>query len=225
MRKVALIIFFISAIGTVASEALSLQLGYLVSKPLIMLSLTTFYFLSVPPMARSRSAIMAMVCSFAGDIFLMKEDFFIAGLISFLLAHVFYIFTYRQHQSEESENALAGLQRIRLAFPVILAASGLVIILFPALADLKIPVIIYAAVLAAMVLNALFRFGKTSSVSFWLVFIGAVLFMASDSILAINKFLEPLPDAGIYIMLSYCAAQFLIVTGLIKHPQSEFSQA
>jgi uncharacterized membrane protein YhhN len=62
---------------------------------------------------------------------------------------------------------------------------------------MKIPVLIYAAVLTGMVLVALFRFGKTSSSSFALVFGGAILFMISDSLIAINKFLEPLPMAGI----------------------------
>ena len=44
---------------------------------------------------------------------------------------------------------------------------------------------------------------------------GALMFVLSDSLLAINKFLEPLPYAGISIMLTYCAAQYFIVTGFI----------
>jgi uncharacterized membrane protein YhhN len=110
------------------------------------------------------------------------------------------------------------LQRVRLAFPIVLAGTGLVVILYSKLGDLQIPVIVYAAVITTMVLTALFRYGRTSNSSFWQVFIGAVLFMISDSILAINKFLDPITNAGLYIMITYVAAQFLIVHGILKHP-------
>jgi uncharacterized membrane protein YhhN len=225
MKKIGLLIFLLSTLCVLISDSISVSWLYLISKPLIVPSLLLYYFMNVQAEDRSRSAILALVFSFVGDTLLMNPDYFIGGLIAFLIAHILFVFTYRQHQFEETENALAGLQRIRLAFPIILAATGLIIILFPALNDLKIPVIVYAVVLAIMVLSALFRFGRTSSQSFWLVFTGAALFMISDSILAINKFLEPLPNAGLYIMLTYCAAQFLIAHGLIKHPHPDFVKA
>jgi uncharacterized membrane protein YhhN len=221
MKKIGLLIFVLSTLSVLISDSIGISWLYLISKPLIVPSLLLYYFMNVEVEDRSRSAILAFVFSFLGDTLLMNPDYFIGGLIAFLIAHILFIFTYRQHQFEESENALAGLQRVRLAFPIILAATGLIIILFPSLNELKIPVIVYALVLAVMVLTALFRFGRTSPQSFWLVFIGAALFMISDSILAINKFLEPLPNAGVYIMLTYCTAQFLIAHGLIKHPHPE----
>lgn len=139
------------------------------------------------------------------------------GLGAFLLAHVFYILVYRQHQTVENENQLAGVHRIRLAMPVILAGSGLIIVLYPRLNELRVPVIIYASVLVVMVLMALFRYGRTLPFSFWMVFAGALLFMVSDSLLAINKFLQPIPQAGLAIMVTYITAQYLIVEGLVKH--------
>jgi uncharacterized membrane protein YhhN len=139
------------------------------------------------------------------------------GLGAFLVSHIFYILTYRQHQSSDTSNELQGLQRIRYAFPIILSGTGLVVILYSRLGGMKIPVLIYAIVLTAMVLVALFRFGKTNSSSFAMVFGGAILFMISDSLIAINKFLEPLHLAGLWIMTTYIAAQYLIVTGLSKH--------
>jgi uncharacterized membrane protein YhhN len=77
--------------------------------------------------------------------------------------------------------------------------------------------LVYAGVLTYMVLSALFRFGKTNSGSFTMVFGGAILFMMSDSLIAINKFLEPLSMAGFWVMITYITAQFLIVKGLLKH--------
>ncbi len=93
-------------------------------------------------------------------------------------------------------------------------------ILFPVLGDLQIPVIVYALVLMAMVVSAIYRLGRTSFASFSLVLFGAFLFMVSDSLLAINKFLDKVPLGGFWIMLTYIGAQFLIVSGLMKHSRS-----
>lgn len=217
MKNLALFLFLASGIATLLSGILELKLLYYISKPLIMLSLTAYYLVSVNSSSRSMLVVIAMVLSLAGDVFLLDGSFFIPGLIAFLCAHLAYIFAYRQHRSETTDYSLAGVHKVRLIFPVILAGTGLVIILYPSLNELKVPVIIYASVLALMVITALFRYGRSSSASFWMVFSGAVLFMISDSILAINKFLSPVALASFWIMLTYTTAQFLIVKGLLKH--------
>lgn len=219
MKKLALFIFGIAVAGVLLADILEVAWLFTMTKPLIMASLLFFYSVSSGPEHRSNVLVVAIVFSLAGDVLLMKEEYFVLGLVAFLLSHLFYIFAYRQFVNEESDNALNGLQRVRLAFPIILAGSGLVVILFPVLGDLKIPVMIYAAVLAFMVISALFRFGRTNTASFWMVFTGAVLFMISDSILAINKFLTPISSSGLLIMSTYIAAQFFIIQGLLKHPQ------
>jgi uncharacterized membrane protein YhhN len=218
MKKIALILYVVATVGVLLSELLHVERLHVLCKPVLMTSLLFYYLFSTDPVNRSRSVVLAIVFSLAGDVMLMWPEYFIAGLIAFLIAHVLYIFAYRQLQHDETVNSLQGLQRIRLAFPIILAGTGLVVILYPVLGDLKIPVIVYALVLTVMVLNALFRFGRTSITSFWMVFGGAVLFMISDSLLAVNKFLSPLPSGGFLIILSYVLAQFLIVKGSVKHP-------
>lgn len=191
----------------------------MLSKPLIMVGLMGHYWLNSSQ--RHIPFLVAMVFCWLGDIFLLFQNqqpsFFIFGLGAFLIGHVFYSFSYRAHRSASAAQELVGTQRIRFAFPIILAGSGLVVILYPSLGTLKIPVMIYAAVLTLMVLQALFRFGRTSTISFALVFAGAILFMISDSLLAINKFLDPLPWAHVQVMLTYVLAQFLIVQGIIQH--------
>jgi uncharacterized membrane protein YhhN len=76
---------------------------------------------------------------------------------------------------------------------------------------------IYALAITLMALTALFRYGRTNSTSFLLIFIGAVLFMISDSVLAINKFHHSFSSAAALIMLTYCLAQFFIVEGALCH--------
>lgn len=167
------------------------------------------------------SVVMAIIFSCLGDVLLMLQEsnpnYFMFGLGAFLFAHIFYIFSYKQHQGEESGNELQGLQKIRFALPIVLAGTGLVTILYNRLGDLKIPVLLYAGVLTYMVLVALFRFGRTNAGSFAMVFGGAILFMMSDSLIAVNKFLDPLSQVDFWVMITYISAQFLIVRGLIRH--------
>lgn len=221
MKKTALGFFIFVSVIELTSGFLENEFVHMAAKPLIMIFLGLYYFLSAGN-DRSTTVICAIILSLAGDIFLLNADYFIPGLAAFLVAHLLYIFSYRQHRYEDvGDEGLKGIQRIRLAFPVILAGTGLVIILYPVLGALKIPVMVYALIITLMVLNALFRFGRTNKISFWFVFLGAVLFMFSDSVLAINKFLTPVANSNYWIMLSYVAAQFFIIEGLLRHHSSE----
>ena len=220
MKKVAFIAFFLVSMGELIAITTDVSFLHHLCKPLITVTLFLYYW-NASAGNRSNSVSLAILFSFAGDALLMYEsrntNYFVFGLIAFLLAHVFYILAYRQHRGERSEDELQGVQRARLAFPIILAGSGLVFVLYPSLGDFKVPVILYAVVLVLMVLYALFRLGRTTPSSFWLAFTGAVLFMVSDSVLAINKFFIPIPHASFYIMVTYITAQYLIVNGMIRH--------
>jgi len=217
MKKASLFLFIAVVAGQLLALLFAIEWLGFICKPLIMVSLGLYYTFAVDRHERSLVIIGAIVFSFAGDVFLIFPDYFIPGLISFLVAHLLYIVAYRQHRHEADQNSLKGVQTVRLSFPVILAGTGLVIILYPSLGELQIPVIVYALVLVLMVLNALFRFGYTTATSFWMVFGGAVLFMISDSVLAVNKFVSSFSQAGLTIMATYMAGQFLIVNGLVRH--------
>lgn len=223
MKKIFLYLFILVSVGVLVSEVTNNEWLHLICKPAIMITLLLHYWMlqRTQQQELSKSLLLAMIFSCVGDTLLMFQgkdaNFFMFGLGGFLIAHIFYMLTYRQHQSSDTTNELQGLQKIRYAFPIILSGTGLVVILYSRLGGMKIPVLVYAIILTAMVLIALFRFGKTNTQSFAMVFGGAILFMISDSLIAINKFLEPLHLAGLWIMITYIAAQYLIVTGLSKH--------
>ena len=221
MKRISLIAFILVSVGELVAMLNGAEMLQYLCKPLIMVTLALYYWFSVDSLNRSMMVLLAILFSFLGDTVLLFEHldaiYFVLGLAAFLLAHLFYIFAYRQHRNDNAHTELQGVQRTRVAFPIILAVTGLVVILYPKLGALRIPVMIYAFVIVMMVLSALFRYGRTTLQSFWLVFGGALLFTISDSLLAINKFLQPLPYAGFFIMTTYCVAQFLIVRGLVKH--------
>ncbi|MEP4373825.1 MAG: lysoplasmalogenase, partial [Algoriphagus sp.] len=87
----------------------------------------------------------------------------------------------------------------------------------PNLGTLKIPVIVYIIVIVSMVTIARERYGKCNPASFWQIFIGAFLFFMSDGIIAMNRFYQPIPDAGIIVMGTYTVAQLMIIMGIRSH--------
>jgi uncharacterized membrane protein YhhN len=90
----------------------------------------------------------------------------------------------------------------------------LLLLLWPGIPiPMKIPVAIYATVLTTMGLSAHNLRGTISGDAAMMTFYGSLLFIASDSILAINKFGLAFDDANIGIMVTYIAGQWLIVSG------------
>lgn len=144
-----------------------------------------------------------LLFSLAGDIFLMlPTDRFIAGLVSFLLAHLCYIaaFTF---EGAHAPNFL-------YAMPFLMYGVVMVRILWPGLANMKAPVMVYMLVIIAMAWQALNRWTGTAEQGSALAFAGALLFVASDSLLAVNRFKKRIRGAQLYIMSTYFMAQWLI---------------
>jgi uncharacterized membrane protein YhhN len=94
--------------------------------------------------------------------------------------------------------------------------AGFFFYLKPNLGSMQIPVLVYTIAISAMGVMAASRFGRVNLLSFELVFYGALFFIFSDSILAYNKFIDPLPASGIFVMSSYMLAQYFIVYGSIE---------
>jgi|SRR5688572_7478409 len=219
MKKIFLALFVLVSIGEIFSLVFQLSAVENFCKPLVLVTIGLYYYAYVE--RPGKDVLSAILFSCAGDTLLLFDSensfFFIAGLSAFFVAHIFYILAYLRHQDASQEHALRGIQKIRFSFPIILAGTGLLIILYPFLGTLKVPVALYSLVLIIMVVNAIFRYGRTNGDSFWLVFGGSALFMVSDSILAIDKFYTPVLWSSVWIMITYITGQFLIIQGLCKH--------
>ncbi|WP_353777696.1 lysoplasmalogenase family protein [Winogradskyella sp. 3972H.M.0a.05] len=198
-------------------ESLS-QLHY-IAKPAIVISLITYVVFkgTIENATIKRLTISALVLSVIGDILLMFVDnsphFFTAGLAAFLLAHVVYIITFLKHRN--TKRSIIAFAAILLVY-----AALLFYLIKDNLGAMLIPVILYMLVILSMAVSAYKRKGNVSTLSYNLVFIGALCFMLSDSLLALNKFYNPLPLSNISIMLTYASAQYLIVFGIIKNKTS-----
>jgi len=85
------------------------------------------------------------------------------------------------------------------------------------LKSLFIPVVIYMIAIITMVISAYLRKGAVSYFSFTIVLLGALFFLVSDSLIALNKFYKPITYPTVSIMISYAIAQYCIIIGLLKN--------
>ena len=86
----------------------------------------------------------------------------------------------------------------------------------PYLGNLLLPVFVYAMTISIMLLFALKGFMNWHKPANSYILIGAIIFVASDSILAFDKFYAPIQYSSFFIMITYLTAQYLIVMGILK---------
>jgi pimeloyl-ACP methyl ester carboxylesterase/uncharacterized membrane protein YhhN len=149
------------------------------------------------------------------------EIAFLAGLGSFLIAHLMYIPAFIKSTNQEKPILL---RRPWLALPFVLMVFGLISFLMneahPNFVEMKIPIVVYATVILFMVVSAVNRYNRVPQASFKWVAIGAIMFMVSDSIIALSRFSGLFSGkenlATILIMALYAGGQFLIVKGCIE---------
>ena len=193
-----------------ATGALGLTDLHRVAKPLAMV----FAILFVAARARQSGAegrfylmlALALTASLAGDVALMFQGYFLPGLVAFLLAHLAYIALFKRGVPWlPSRGALAATLLTGAAMYAVLWVGGLP-------AALRGPVALYVVAIALMAAQAIGRARVLRRPADWAVALGACSFMLSDALLAISRFVQPLPLAPLWVLGSYYVAQILIAS-------------
>ncbi len=143
---------------------------------------------------------IAFIFSAAGDLALqLPGDKFVLGLSLFLIAHIFYIYAFVLR----SRRLAAGALILSL-----LLGTGIFLVIGKNLGQMLIPVVVYMVVILLMLWRSYAQVdtGKYAKFAFW----GALLFVLSDTVIAINRFCCQLQLALALIMLLYWSAQGLI---------------
>lgn len=179
------------------------------AKPLVLISLIVVALtLGATDDTAGRWLLVALVLGLVGDIALLSESMlrFQVGLGAFLIGHLAYLACFATLGLPAPQWSWAGL-----IVPVVtlIAIRGVV----PSahrLGGTRVsgPVTVYVAVIAAMLVGAWFT-GEP------LVAIGATVFVASDAILAVNRFVRPLPGARLSLIVTYQLGQALITAGVL----------
>ncbi len=185
------------------------------TKPLIVGSLIAYFIPNSKHLNKSTKnlTLVALIFSVIGDMFLMYTDespnYFTSGLVAFLLAHIMYILVFLKKRNPK-------VKPYGFIALIILYGSILFYVLKNGLGNMLIPVLVYMLVILIMATTAFWRKGNVNKQSFYLVFIGALFFIFSDSLIALDKFYLPIPLARTGIIITYAFAQLLIVSGIIK---------
>lgn len=167
--------------------------------------------------------LLALVFSLLGDFFLLDIipgiNSFILGLSSFLLAHISYTLLFTNSIKDLYHCFRAPV--VGLSIFMLLWAAAVMYFLIPKLSDMLVPVSFYVLVIVLMVLSAISRFRRVSRQVFYLVAAGAISFLFSDMVIAINKFGSTIAHERIIVMSSYILAQYLITEGILQQKQNE----
>ena len=203
-------LFVNAAALATASGALGIAPLHLAAKPLaLFIGIALAWMRWRTPAAQGRFGVLllaGLAASLAGDVFLMfGPGLFVPGLASFLVAHLFYVALFTQGVGLFPRRwALAATLAIGGAMYAFLWSGGLP-------AGLRVPVGLYVVVIACMAAQAIGRAAVLGDGAARAVALGAGFFMLSDSLLATNRFVVPLPLASLWVLGTYYVAQWLIL--------------
>ena len=161
----------------------------------------------------------ALVFSLLGDIALLLSDrWFLAGLVSFFIAHLGYVVAFNQTIPPISVWLFVWVLAVYSAAIVILRPVRAALEADPHHRKMVIPVMLYGSVLALMTYSALITPLRPDwGVAGWLLVVGGLLFMASDSLLAHTRFVRDFAHSRVWVHMTYHTAQILITLAAVWH--------
>ena len=204
-QRFVLLIAIVFAIAYVSTLPLRSYAGDFVVKSVPAIALSVLALMAVPGLRGKLLSAALLFCA-AGDVALAYEDGenLTVGLGLFLVAQILFVVTFTRDFK---------MQRPRIPGAVFLIAYAVLmaVILTPSLEDMALPVYVYLTVITIMGLTATFRYPTSG-----LVVSGALFFIASDSMLAIEEFNDPFWASDYLVMITYYLAIFLIAYGMVR---------
>lgn len=211
------ILYFVVLLADLIAVATDAHALRYITKPLLMPLLAAGLLAAIH---RLRPAIFrnllltALFFSWAGDILLLWDQYFLPALGSFLLAHLAYIGFFLKVRYTNYPLPLCKYPLIFLTEAIVLS---FLFFMFPYLGKLAIPVVIYAIAISFTLLCVMHAFRFKEQPMGWYCIGGAILFICSDAMIAVARFYHPFPTAGICIMFTYGFAQWALINGSTRY--------
>lgn len=191
-----------AAVGTIAADTAGRFSLARILRPAAMASIIALAAVlpaSTPPAYRL-FILAGLSVSLVGDFFMMAEKKkFTAGVIAFLAAQFFYVAAFLQTRPASFD--------FMTALPFLVYAFFMMGVLYPRLGSKKAPITLYIGVMTVMAILAAQRYISMGGKSAFYALIGAGLFVASDTILALDRYSRKIPAAQIFILGTYFPAQ------------------
>ena len=215
MPRIILGIYLLVGSLNITARYFDLHDLHIYTKPLLMPLLIYYLYryadgnITLPRMLLAS----ALLFSWIGDLLLMSAGdlYFLGGLAAFLIAHVFYSITFYK--------SVMSKPKLNILYLIPLGVFGYFMLraVMPGAGNVALGVIIYSIGILIMAFLASIRGQVTSKMSYYLVMIGAYLFVISDSLIALDRFYMPIHQGDVFIMTTYISAQLLIVRGVLIH--------
>jgi uncharacterized membrane protein YhhN len=199
----------VAAITAIAAHYLQLPILHWMAKPLATLLIVGMALsLGTSEPAYRRWIVIGLLWSTLGDVFLMLPgDYFLYGLVSFLVAHIAYLVAFGQRAR--------FLAREAPFIAYLIVAVGILAWLWPGIpGPMRIPVVVYVIALGAMAAQAAAIWRIRGDRASALAAVGGALFMLSDSLIAFNRFGEPFDASRFLVLATYWMAQWLIARSI-----------
>lgn len=183
--------------------------GIYLTKPLIMPLLILYYITLTQNI--NFIIIGALIFGFLGDVFLLdSKNHFTKGLLSFFCGHILYIVAFYLNFT------IKGVKGFYLVFIIFYLFYALLLVkeLFAYLGSMKILGTMYMSTIMIMSFISLLMMLQSFTINTVLIFLGTIIFIVSDSVLAFDTFKEKYAYSGVIIMSTYITAQFLIIVGI-----------
>ncbi len=175
--------------------------------PKIIPILLLLWYVVVSIQGRVRNLLLTgLGFSLLGDILLSLNGLFIQGLGAFLIAQL----TYAGLFFSQARISKAGISFGIIMIALVTIAAWQIL---PHTGDLKWVVLAYMVAITTMAISA----GLRDDPFFLFTALGAGIFVLSDTLIAVNKFIAPFEWAGVGIMITYYLAQLMITLGVCRH--------
>ena len=204
----AVLVISISAAFAISGKYQKSKFIHYAFKPLTMIMIISLAWerVTILPSVYGYFILSGLCLSLLGDVFLMlPAKYFRPGLLAFLAVQILYILAFGR-----------GLQALSFSpLLFILGYAGLIFLfLYRSLGKYRWPVLLYLLAISGMAWLAVSRYLGFLDSSSMLAMIGALLFLFSDSVNAVNRFKKPFWLAQILILGSYFAAQLLFALSI-----------
>ncbi len=202
---VSLLDLYAVAIGNIVLEVFF--------KPFLMMTLTLVYIISVKK--PNLWFICGLFFSFVGDILLLdKENYFIQGLLAFLLAHLIYIKIVLPFLRKKSIYSV-----VVSSIPFLIIFAGVFSLIYINLGNLFFPVILYSLILISLGTLALMYYQQEKNIASFYFLFGVSMFIISDVMLGVHRFYQPMKFLSVSIMLTYIIGQYFICRFMISREE------
>jgi uncharacterized membrane protein YhhN len=216
-RILSILFFFVGTLFIISHYCHISNVAF-ISKVLIIPPLMVILILNLKVGSNRLHRLMfaGLFFSWLGDVLLEVpgggEIMFMAGLGGFLLSLLMYAVVFLATPGKND----VFHSRFYLLIPVLLYGLAMGLYLYDHLGEMRLPVIVYETAMLTMLAGSVSRIGKVNRKSYIMVLTGAILFILSDSVLAVNKFVNPVTFSTLIIMGTYITAQWLITLGYIR---------